>query len=195
LPKAHPCRLTRHAAACEQTTGIVLASTDVDGKTIEITRFRPLLDQLDDLRDTVITVDALHCQRDHATYLAERRADWILTVKGNQPSLYRQLAGLPWRAVPDATRADDRGHGRCEIRTLKILTIAAGIDFPHATQALKIRRRRRRVDQPRRFTTETAAWRRSGPEATGKVRAPPPGRQHRGATSASVCAAARSSGS
>jgi predicted transposase YbfD/YdcC len=142
-------------AALDQTTGIVLASTDVDGKTNEITRFRPLLDQLGDLRGTVITVDALHCQRDHATYLHQRGADWILTVKANQPSLHAQLAGLPWPAVPDATRDTDRGHGRREIRTLKILTVAAGIGFPHAAQALQIRRRRHRLDQPRRFTTET----------------------------------------
>lgn len=42
----------------------------------------PLLDQIGDLRDTVITADAMHCQRDHVTYLAERGAPWILTVKG-----------------------------------------------------------------------------------------------------------------
>jgi predicted transposase YbfD/YdcC len=146
----------RHVlAACDQDTSVVLASTDVDGKTNEITRFAPLLDQISDLRGTVITVDALHCQRDHVTYLAERGADWILTVKGNQPTLYQQLAGLPWRAVPDATREAGRGHGRREIRTLKILTVSTGIDFPHAAQAIQIRRRRHRLDQPRRFTTET----------------------------------------
>ena len=33
----------------------------------------------------------------HITYLAERGAHWILTVKGNQPSLHKQLAGLPWK--------------------------------------------------------------------------------------------------
>ena len=142
-------------AACDQATGVVLASTDVDGKTNEITRFAPLLDQISDLRDTVITADALHCQRDHVAYLAERGAHWVLTVKANQPSLHAQLAGLPWRAVPDATRDTDRGHGRREIRTCKILTISTGIDFPHAAQALQIRRRRRRLDQPKRFTTET----------------------------------------
>ncbi|MFF5291824.1 ISAs1 family transposase [Paractinoplanes globisporus] len=146
----------RHViAACDQDTGVVLASTDVDGKTNEITRFAPLLDQIGDLRDTVITADALHCQRDHVAYLAERGADWILTVKGNQPTLHQQLAGLPWRAVPDATRDTGRGHGRREIRTLKILTISTGIDFPHAVQAIRIRRRRHRLDQPKRFTTET----------------------------------------
>ncbi len=146
----------RHVmTACDQSTGLVLASIDVDGTTNEITRFAPLLDQISDLRDTVITADALHCQREHVTYLAERGAHWILTVKGNQPNLHAQLAGLPWRAVPDATRDCDRGHGRREIRSLKILTISTGIDLPNAAQALQIRRRRRRLDQPKRFTTET----------------------------------------
>jgi predicted transposase YbfD/YdcC len=146
----------RHVmAACDQVTGVVLAGTDVDGKTNEITRFQPLLEQISDLRNTVITADALHCQREHAGYLAERGAHWILTVKGNQPHLHAQLAGLPWRAVPDAIRHDDRGHGRREIRTLKILTISTGIDFPHAAQALQIRRRRHRSHEPKRFTTET----------------------------------------
>ena len=146
----------RHVmAACDQDTGVILASTDVDGKTTEITRFAPLLDHVGDLRDTVVTVDALHCQRDHVAYLADRGADWILTVKANQPSLHAQLAGLPWRAVPDASRDTDRGHGRREIRTLKILTVSTGIGFPHAAQALQIRRRRHRLDQPKRFTTET----------------------------------------
>ncbi|MFD6694958.1 ISAs1 family transposase [Micromonospora aurantiaca (nom. illeg.)] len=49
----------------------------------------------------------------------------------------------------------DRGHGHREIRSCKILTISTGIDFPHAAQAIQIRRRRRRLDQPKRFTTET----------------------------------------
>jgi predicted transposase YbfD/YdcC len=141
-------------AACDQNTGVVLASTDVDGKTNEITRFAPLLDQISDLHDTVVTADAMHCQRDHITYLATRGAHWILTVKTNQPHLHKQLAGLPWREVPDANRDDDRGHGRREIRTLKILTVSTGIDFPNAAQALQIRRRRRRLDQPKRFTTQ-----------------------------------------
>ncbi|MFB6395912.1 ISAs1 family transposase [Polymorphospora lycopeni] len=49
----------RHVmAACDRATGVVLASTDVDGKTNETTRFQPLLDQIGDLRDTVITADA-----------------------------------------------------------------------------------------------------------------------------------------
>ncbi|WP_205315238.1 ISAs1 family transposase [Nonomuraea lactucae] len=102
-----------------------------------------------------MTADALPCQRDHVAYLARRGAHWILTVKGNQPSLHQQLAGLPWRLVPDADRHTTGGHGRREIRTLKILSVSTGIDFPHAAQAIQIRRRRRRLDEPERCTTET----------------------------------------
>jgi hypothetical protein len=36
-----------------------------------------------------------------------------------------------------------------------MLTVSAGIGFPHAAQALRIRRRRHRLDQPNRCTTET----------------------------------------
>jgi hypothetical protein len=46
----------RHVlAACDQATGVVLASTDIDGHTNDLTRFAPLLNQISDLRDTVIT--------------------------------------------------------------------------------------------------------------------------------------------
>src|SRR5256886_4154131 len=77
--------LARHVlAAADQHTGVVLASTDVDTKTNEITRFVALLEHLNDLRGIVVTADALHCQRDHVAYLAQRGAHWILTVKGNQ---------------------------------------------------------------------------------------------------------------
>lgn len=151
-----PDRPARHVlAAADQSTGVVLASTDVEAKTNEITRFDTLLDQISDLRGVVVTADALHCQRDHVAYLTGRGAHWILTVKGNQPTLHQQLAGLLWQQVPDADRDTDRGHGRREIRTLKILSVAAGIEFPHAAQAIQIRRRRRRLDEPGRFTTET----------------------------------------
>ncbi|MFB6397898.1 ISAs1 family transposase [Polymorphospora lycopeni] len=96
----------RHVlAACDQNTGVVLGSIDVNGKSNEITRFQPLLDQISDPRDTVITADALHCQREPVTYLAERGAHWILTVKGNQPHLHAQLT-----ALPGLDQVDDRGQ-------------------------------------------------------------------------------------
>jgi hypothetical protein len=69
----------------------------------------------------------------------------VLTVKGNQPRLRRQIAGLPWRQVGEGHRSAETGHGRREIRVLKVVTIAAGIEFPHARQAIQITRRTRPV--------------------------------------------------
>jgi len=112
-----------------------------------------------DLTDVVITADALHTQREHVETLAARGAHWVLTVKGNQPRLRRQLAGLPWRQVEPAHRSAETAHGRREIRTLKVVTIAAGIAFPYAAQAVQIVRRTRpdnaRTGKAGRWRTET----------------------------------------
>jgi hypothetical protein len=54
-------------AAIDQRTGVVLAQTDVDGKTNEITRFIPLLTAVD-LTGVVVTADALCRRRHNASY-------------------------------------------------------------------------------------------------------------------------------
>ena len=81
--------------------------------------FATLLDRID-LAGAVVTADALHAQRAHASYLVtERGAHDLITVKRNQPGLHAQLAKLPWRQVPVAYQARERGHGRAERRTMK----------------------------------------------------------------------------
>jgi predicted transposase YbfD/YdcC len=140
-------------AVMDHTSRAVLAQADVDGKTYEITRFRPLLDGLD-LTDTVVTADALHTQREHADWLVTvKHAAYLLVVKANQPTLHHQLAALPWREVPIADRTRDRGHHRVELRHLQVATVA-GLDFPHATQAIRITRRVRSLPS-RRWRTVT----------------------------------------
>jgi len=140
-------------AVIDHTSRRVLGQTGVDTKTNEITQFRPLLEGLD-LAATVITADALHTQREHADWLVtHKHAAYLLIVKGNQPTLHRQLKILPWRQVPGADHTRDRGHGRVELRRLQVTTVA-GPDFPHATQALRITRRVRSLAS-RRWRTVT----------------------------------------
>ena len=69
----------------------------------------------------MITADALHCQRDHATYLHQRGAGFVFTVKHNQPGLFAALDALPWTDAPVAHRQTDRGHGRITTRTIQTL--------------------------------------------------------------------------
>ncbi|WP_309505376.1 ISAs1 family transposase [Streptomyces phytophilus] len=128
-------------AAVEHAASVVLAQLDVGEKQSEVALFQPLLDDID-LTGTVVTSDALHTQREHAEYLVSRhRAHYIVIVKGNQKKLHAQLGALPWAEIPLQDRTRDTGHGRREIRRLKVVTVN-GLLFPHAAQALQLKRRR-----------------------------------------------------
>jgi predicted transposase YbfD/YdcC len=152
-----PGQDARHLlAAIDHRSGVVLGQVDVAGKTNEIPRFRSLCDQIGSLTDAVLTADALHAQRGHADYLVlERGAHYLLTVKGNQPALHRQLKALPWKQVPSAHTSAGRAHGRIEQRTVKVVTVATGIVFPHARQAIQITRKTRRP-KSMKWTIEVA---------------------------------------
>ena len=143
----HGSEDSRHLlAAFDHAHGVVLGQVDVGAKTNEIPLFTALLDRIQ-ITDAVITADAMHAQRDHATYLHRRDAHYLLIVKRNQPGLHAQLAALPWRDVPVAYDKREHGHGRTERRTLKITAVAAGLAFPHAAQAIQIVRRRKLKQQ------------------------------------------------
>lgn len=118
----------------------VLAQLDVEHKTNEITQVRPLLDPLD-VRGAIITLDALHCQKDTARYiLKDKGADYIFTaVKDNQPSLFDALDALDWKEAEVAHVMHNRGHGRDETRTIQVLPVPDRL-FPHAAQAFLIER-------------------------------------------------------
>jgi predicted transposase YbfD/YdcC len=142
-------------ACLDHAAGVTLGQVEISEKTNEIPMFSTLLDKIDDLAEVVVTADALHAQREHAKYLHNRGAHYVLTVKGNQPALRRQLASQPWKDVPISHRETDNSHGRTVTRTYKVITIAAGILFPHATQAVQIIRTRKRKSGSRRATRET----------------------------------------
>ena len=56
-------------AALDHARGVVVAQVSVDVKTNEIPLFPTLLDQIPDLKGTLITADALHAQVAHLNYL------------------------------------------------------------------------------------------------------------------------------
>jgi predicted transposase YbfD/YdcC len=146
----------RMVMAClDHDSGIVLGQVEIAEKSNEIPMFTTLLDTIADLTGLVVTADALHAQREHAEYLHGRGAHYVITVKGNQKTLRNQLAGLPWKDVPIGHRETDTGHGRVVTRTYKVVTITAGIIFPHAAQAVQIVRTRKRKGATKRATRET----------------------------------------
>ena len=89
-------------AALAHGIGAVLGQVAVDEKSNEIPAVRELLKAFTDLAGAVITIDAMHTQTDTAKVILTRRADYVMTVKANMPTLYRQLKKLPWALVCSA---------------------------------------------------------------------------------------------
>ena len=120
---------------------VMIAQHRIPDDTNEITQVRELLDPVD-LTGAVVTADAAHAQHDTAQYIGgEREADYLLTVKGNQPGLQQVIYGkitADCGTDPDHVTMD-YGHGRIIRRSIWV-TGADGIDFPHAAQVLRIRR-------------------------------------------------------
>ncbi|WP_225448123.1 ISAs1 family transposase [Streptacidiphilus sp. P02-A3a] len=127
-----------HLLAAVTGKGRTVTQSRVPAKTNEVTAFRHLLAPFD-LAGATVTADALHTRRDHACHLVEdRKAHYLLLVKGNQPRLHAALRALPWQRV--RARYDrELGHGRRETRSLRVLTVTdPHPDFPHAVQAAEI---------------------------------------------------------
>jgi DDE_Tnp_1-associated/Transposase DDE domain len=73
------------AWGCEQR--MVLAQIATDAKSNEITAVPKLLEMLS-LKGTIVTVDALNCQREIAQKIVDQGGDYVLALKGNQGTLH-----------------------------------------------------------------------------------------------------------
>ena len=74
--------------------GVVIGQTAVEEKTNEIPKLKDLLDPLD-LKDTIITADAMHTQKQSAKYIVqEKQADYLLIAKDNQSQLKKDVVDL-----------------------------------------------------------------------------------------------------
>jgi predicted transposase YbfD/YdcC len=126
-------------AALAHGIGAVLGQGAVDAKSNEIPAVRELLKAFTSLAGAVITIDALHTQSDTAQVITGRQADYVMTVKGNMPTLYKRLKKLPWAAVP-AFSAVSTDRGRRARRTIKVALVPAWIEFDGAAQVAQLRR-------------------------------------------------------
>src|SRR5713101_1116537 len=113
----------------------------VDAKSNEITAIPELL-ELRALKGGIVTIDAMGCQRAIAQQIVERDADYVLALKGNQPTLAQAveeyLATGPEADTHRTTCAyseqHEQGHGREESRcywiTEQSADLGAGQDWP-----------------------------------------------------------------
>ena len=123
---------------------VTVAQVRVPDGTNEITQADALLDALKipGGESVLVTIDAAHTQRETAEAIGEEPGyDYLMTVKGNQPSLQKKVAEkiLPLLRKAPCHVIEEHSRGRIK-RWSCWITGAEGIDFPHARQAACIRR-------------------------------------------------------
>lgn len=110
--------------------GMTLGQVATDIKSNEITAIPKLLGMLD-LRQKLVTIDAIGCQKDIASLIAEKGGDYLLQIKGNQPSLLAQSeAGFERQEIKGtASEPCKLAHGRTELRRVDTISSQdAGVD-------------------------------------------------------------------
>ena len=103
--------------------------------------FTALLDAID-IKDRLITADALLTQRKLADYLVQRGAHYHFTAKGNQATLEKDIALLfEKRKTPDFCDVSPPDHGRIETRRIWCSdALNDYVNFPHVGQVFLIER-------------------------------------------------------
>jgi predicted transposase YbfD/YdcC len=98
-------------------TRLVLGQRAVAAGENEITAARALLGCLD-LTGSLVTADAIHCQRETAALIRERGGDYLLALKGNRPAMLAEVEAF-FADPPEALarhETTDADHGRIEVR-------------------------------------------------------------------------------
>ena len=119
------------AWGCE--LGMVLAQIATDAKSNEITAVPELLKMLS-LKNTIVTVDALNCQRAIAQQIVDQGGDYALALKGNQGTLHADVSLYlddPAREAEDTDTTVDADNGRIETRTATVTTDIGWLQHHH----------------------------------------------------------------
>jgi predicted transposase YbfD/YdcC len=123
---------------------LVLGQVKVSEKSNEIVAIPRLLDMLS-IDGAIVTIDAMGCQRGIAQKIIDKKADYVLALKGNQGTLREDVevfaAEQKANGFRDTTISRDQtvdgDHGRIEIRTTTVIHDVAWLQERHDWPSLK----------------------------------------------------------
>jgi len=124
--------------AYASNAGLSLAQLSVPEKTNEITAIPELLDHLAEtgqLEGAMVTIDAMGTQVEIAAKIVEHKADYLLPLKGNQPTLAAEVESYFETAPADKLVKKvtvEKGHGRIETR---VYTATKEVDWIKAEKS------------------------------------------------------------
>ncbi len=118
---------------------LLLGQQACDSKSNEITAIPELIKNLD-ISGSIVTIDAMGCQKTIATALQEAGADYVLAVKDNQPTLHDSIRQVFSDGLDSgfadmdhhSHRTEEKGHGRVEKRVYHIVRVPEELAERHA---------------------------------------------------------------
>lgn len=146
--------------------GWVMRQVEVGSWENEIPAAERILRQLD-LRDKIVTGDALLTQREFSIQIDEGGGGYVWPVKENQGRLKEDIEVLfaPESCVPgfspspkdfQTATTREKGHGRLEQRTLTTSSLLKGyVDWPYAEQVFRLERRFLRLQDGKQMEETT----------------------------------------
>lgn len=125
-------------SAWVEENSMVLGQVAVESKKNEISKIPTLLQMLQ-IKGAIVTIDAIGCQKEITRIIRqENKADYVLALKKNQPSLYSEVTHFFAVAertdffAKDVFESIEKGHGRIEQRTCVCLDVAGELDHVSA---------------------------------------------------------------
>lgn len=121
-------------SAFATTCGLVLGQEAVSEKSNELSAIPVLLERLGadgGLKGAIVSIDAVACNGTIAQTIRDQGADYLLAVKGNQPTLRREVEALFKEAPTTSVERFgdiDKGHGRIEQRDLALIRDVEWLD-------------------------------------------------------------------
>src|SRR3954462_10328974 len=146
------------AWGCEQR--LVLSQIATDAKSNEITAVPKLLEMLS-LKGTIVTTEALNCQRAIAQQIVDQGGDYVLALKGNQGTLHEDLSTFrddPAQAATPTAQTVEADHGRIETRNAMVSTDIDWVQQDHRWPGLTAIKVTRIRETAAKTTTETAYY-------------------------------------
>lgn len=117
---------------------ITLGEIQVGEKSNEITAVPELLDLID-VEGAIVTADAISCQKKIVEKITEKKADYTIGLKQNQPGLYKDAQDYmnEFSSELPAIKTNEKGHGRIEKREYRLLSDVSWLEQKEEWRGLK----------------------------------------------------------
>lgn len=122
---------------------LVLAQEKVAEKSNEITAIPRVIDMID-VKDSIVTIDAMGCQRSISEKIISDGGDYVIALKGNQSSLYKAVAkhfnhplDMSHCKRVDVSEAKESNRNRSEHRKCLVTDAIEQLNLPEQWPGMK----------------------------------------------------------